>query len=83
MCIYVTMEIYIFINEISAVSTSALSVPYHSATHNGRCARMSQITKITYEYFYTIAISKKVPRVKESVMIYTGTLKWVTNVKCR
>ena len=44
---------------------------------------MSQITKITYEYFYTIAISKKVPRVKESVMIYTGTLKWVTNVKCR
>ena len=36
-----------------------------------------------YEYFYTIAISKTVPRVKESVMISTGTLKWVTNVKCR
>ena len=44
---------------------------------------MSQITKIMYEYFYTIAISKTVPRVKESVMISTGTLKWVTNVKCR
>ena len=77
-----SFKIYIFINEISAVSTSALSVLYHSATHNGRCARMSQITKIMDEYFYTITISKIVPKVKESVMIYTGMLKWVMNVKC-
>lgn len=74
-----SFKIYVFNNEIGA---KFLLLPFLVLIILPHITHFQNVTtKIMDESSHTITILKIIQKLRESVMIYTGTLTWMTSVK--